>query len=128
MLAATSGSNSLPNPSLDTAIHELEFLTSSGTATLYPETTESTFSYNPNCRNPFLKYDQRVLDVFSRPGMEIQRLKGLSKDEARGLMEYWAKSGVVRQKVNDTLVGEKWALSGGGVVAELERATVTMKI
>ncbi len=60
--------------------------------------------------------------------MEIQRLKGLSKDEARGLMEYWAKSGLVRQKVNETLVGEKWTLSGGGVVGELERATVRMKI
>lgn len=129
VLAATSGSNPCRNPSLDIALRELEFPPpSSSIATRYPETEESTFSHNPNWRNPFIKYDPRVLDVFSRPGMEIQRLKGLSKDEARSLMEYWAKSGVIRQKVNDTLVGEKWALSGGGVVGELERATVRMKI
>lgn len=34
----------------------------------------------------------------------------------------------MRQKVDPTLVGEKWALSGGGVVGELERATVRMKL
>lgn len=128
VLAATTESNSPSNPSLDIAIRELEFPPSRRTATPYPETKQLTFRYNPNFRNPFIKYDQRVLDVFARPGMEIQRLKGLSKDEARGLMEYWAKSGLVRQKVNETLVGEKWTLSGGGVVGELERATVRMKI
>lgn len=129
VLAATSGSNPCRNPSLDIALRELEFPPPSPSiATLYPETEDATFRHNPNWRNPFIKYDQRVLDVFSRPGMEIQRLKGLSKDETRSLMEYWAKSGVVRQKVNDTLVGEKWALSGGGVVGELERATIAMKI
>jgi small subunit ribosomal protein S29 len=128
VLAATTESNSPSNPSLDIAIRELEFPPSQRTATPYPETEQLTFGYNPNFRNPFIKYDQRVLDVFARPGMELQRLKGLSKDEARSLMEYWAKSGLVRQKVNETLVGEKWALSGGGVVGELERATVRMKI
>lgn len=95
---------------------------------LYQQTKEKTFSYHPGRHNPFINYDQRVLDVFSRPGMEIQRLKGLTKAEARGLMDFWAKSGLVRQTVNETLLGEKWALSGGGVVGELERATLTMKI
>lgn len=147
VLAATSGSNPTSNLSLDTALHELEFPQSpttglrqdttahhelnfpqSHTGGLYHETKDKEFFYTPGPRNPFIKYDQRVLDVFSRPGMEIQRLKGLSKDEARGLIEYWAKSGWVKQKVDNTLVGEKWALSGCGVVGELERATMTMKI
>ena len=131
VLAATSGSNPSPNLTLDTALYELEFplpQSQDATPTPYRQTAEKEFSYFPHRHNPFVRYDQRVLDVFSRPGMQIQRLKGLSKDEARGLMEYWAKSGLVRNKVDETLVGEKWALSGSGVVGELERATFTMKI
>ena len=58
----------------------------------------------------------------------MHRLKGLSKDEARGLMEYWAKSGILRQTVSESLVGEKWSLSGGGVVGELERGCVKMRV
>ena len=58
----------------------------------------------------------------------MQRLKGLSKEEARELMAYWARSGMLRQKLSNGLVGEKWALSGGGIVGELERATVRMSI
>lgn len=203
VLAAMSGSNTSPNPSLDTALHELEFLQSQtanlspamenkdgskpdpsinpsvdtalqkpdssqpqpsssdqetkdkGPAEsslspalpsltpsplqlkpqakppnplpLYHQTPENTFTHHPGRRNPFIKYDQRVLDVFSRPGIEVQRIKGLTKAEAKGLMNYWAKSGLVRQTMNDTLLGEKWALSGGGVVGELERATFAMK-
>lgn len=43
-------------------------------------------------------------------------------------MEYWAKSGLLRKSVDETLLGEKWALSGGGVVGELERASFSMMI
>lgn len=97
---------------------------------LYQETSNRTFTYHPGRHNPYLTYDQRVLDIFlSRPGIiQVQRLKGLSKTEARALMEYWAKSGVVRQTVDETLLSEKWALSGGGVVGELERASFGMII
>ena len=80
--------------------------------------------------DPFTKYDQHVMDVFNAKGnqIEIQRLKGLSKEEARGLMEYWAKSGVMRQTISEGLVSEKWSISGGGVVGELERGCIRMRM
>ena len=76
-------------------------------------------------RNPFATYDDRVLGCVNE-GIEVQRLEGVSREEARGLMEYWAKSGMLRRKVSEGFVGEKWAVSGGGVVGELQRATVRM--
>lgn len=84
-------------------------------------------------RDPFRKYDERVLGVFNRSSpavgglVEVQRIGGVGKEEARSLMEYWAKSGVCRQRVDEGFVGEKWSLSGGGVVGELERAVVRMR-
>lgn len=68
--------------------------------------------------------------VLSNEGnnIEIQRLTGLSKEEARGLMEYWAKSGLMRRLIDERLVGEKWTISGGGVVGELERGCLRMRI
>ena len=119
VLAATSGSNTVPNPTLDIAIQELEFPPAPGkpAPTLYPKKRGSTFGHNPLCRSPFISYDQRVLDILSssQPGLEVQRVKGLSKEEARGLMEYWAKSGMVRNRISESFIGEKWSLSGGGV-------------
>ena len=79
-------------------------------------------------KDPFKKYDERVLGVFQRGGMQVKRMEGLSKEEARGLMEYWARSGVVRHTVDEGYVGEKWSLSGGGCVGELERAVVRMRV
>lgn len=71
--------------------------------------------------DPYLNPDQRVLDLFKDRDIKHQELKGLSKGEARGLMEYFAQSGILREQVNDNWVGEKWSLAGGGVVGELER-------
>jgi small subunit ribosomal protein S29 len=63
------------------------------------------------------------------PGpVEVLKLKGLSKKEARGLMEYWAKSGVLRKRVDEEEVAEKWALAGNGVVGEIERGALRMRI
>lgn len=79
-------------------------------------------------KDPFRKYDGRVMGVFEKGGVEVKRMGGLSRDEARGLLEYWARSGVVRQRVDEGFVGEKWCLSGGGCVGELERAVVRMRV
>ena len=48
--------------------------------------------------------------------------------EARALMEYWAQSGVLRQRVDEKTVTAKWALAGNGVVGELERGALRMRI
>ncbi|KAL9046586.1 MAG: hypothetical protein Q9214_000610 [Letrouitia sp. 1 TL-2023] len=121
IMASTSQSNAPQIPALDVALSGLEsgYVTPAGQ------------SVPPLERNPFKRYDERVFDVFGKAkenGAEAQRVRGLEKEEARALMEYWARSGMVRHKVNDAFVGEKWALSGGGVVGELERATLRMRI
>ncbi|KAF6227450.1 hypothetical protein HO133_008894 [Letharia lupina] len=109
VLASTSESNSPVVPALKLALGQLE-----GNSAVR--------------KDPFAKYDERVLGVFEGGGVEVKRMGGLSKEEARGLMEYWALSGVVRQRVDDGFVGEKWCLSGGGCVGELERAVVRMRV
>ena len=75
------------------------------------------------------KKDADAKSADAAPGpVEVLKLKGLSKKEARGLMEYWAKSGVLRKKVDEGEVAEKWALAGNGVVAEIERGALRMRI
>ena len=110
MLAATSNSNNPVVPALNLALAQLE-------------------GKEEVRRDPFRKYDERVLRVFNngRGPVEVQRIGGVGKEEAKSLMEYWAKSGVCRQRVDEGFVGEKWSLSGGGVVGELERAVVRMR-
>lgn len=76
--------------------------------------------------DPWVKVDQRVVDCIT--GVDVWQIKGLSRDEARSIMEYYAKSGMLRQTVNDNLVGEKWTLSGGGIIGELEKGTVKTRI
>lgn len=78
-------------------------------------------------RDPFEKnYDDRVDKVLK--GLEVMKLKGLSKAEARGLMEYWAKSGVLRSRVDERSVTEKWAVAGNGIIGEIERNALAMRI
>ncbi|KAL9578727.1 MAG: hypothetical protein Q9212_005539 [Teloschistes hypoglaucus] len=121
VVAATSQSNAPKVPALDVALGELE---GDRTEPIGGQTVAKLE------RTPFVRYDERVFSALLNDGMRkirIKRLEGLSKDEARGLMEYWARSGMLRQRVNEALLGEKWTLSGGGVVGELERAVIEMR-
>jgi small subunit ribosomal protein S29 len=78
-------------------------------------------------RDPFEKnYDERSDKVLQE--FEVLQLKGLSKLEAMGLMEYWAKSGVLRSRVDEKTVTEKWAVAGNGIVGEIERNALAMRI
>lgn len=78
-------------------------------------------------RDPYERgYDARADAALE--GIQTLKLGGLSKLEARGLMEYWAKSGVLRAQVDETAVAEKWALSGGGIIGEIERGALRMRI
>lgn len=70
--------------------------------------------------------DNRILDLL-KPAekavspVELQTLGGLTREEARGFMEYFARSGLLREIINDQWVSEKWSLSGGGIIGELEK-------
>jgi hypothetical protein len=78
-------------------------------------------------RDPYEReYDARAEE--SMQGAAVLSLGGLSKHEARGLMEYWAQSGVLRQAVDERSVTEKWALAGNGIVGEIERGALRMRI
>jgi small subunit ribosomal protein S29 len=72
--------------------------------------------------SPLVKIDRRVLNEVL--DLDVLRLHGLSKNQAREIIEYWALSGLVRDHVKDNYVGQKWALSGGGIIGELEKAVV----
>ncbi|CAM1506575.1 Fc.00g062160.m01.CDS01 [Cosmosporella sp. VM-42] len=73
--------------------------------------------------NPYeRKYDDRVYDALKNSW--VLRLEGVSKDEARALMEYWGASGMVRSVLNSRTVSEKWTVGGHGIVGEMERATL----
>ncbi|RAK99683.1 mitochondrial 37S ribosomal protein mS29 [Aspergillus ibericus CBS 121593] len=79
--------------------------------------------------DPYLNADKRVLAVFDASkstapkegALELQTLSGITREEARGFMEYFARSGLLRETVTDAWVGEKWTLAGGGVIGELEK-------
>jgi len=70
-------------------------------------------------REPYQRYDERVFDALR--DVDVLPVKGVSKTEARALMEYWAASGILRQRIDEKAVTEKWTMAGNGVVAEMER-------
>ena len=67
-------------------------------------------------------YDERVAAVLK--SVEVLKVNGISKTEARALMEYWAASGVLRTKVDTLTVADRWATGGHGIVGEMERAAL----
>ena len=149
VLAATTETNRAKNPTLAIRLDQLEKkqAVQNGVLPSQPEdpampfllATGQEFSPVPKL-DPFIPYDQRVLDVLScsmesskgpsdiSDEIRIQRVGGLDRSAARGLMEYWAQSGLMRTEINDSLVGEKWTVSGGGVIGELERGCLRMRI
>jgi small subunit ribosomal protein S29 len=111
-LAATSRSHAPVSKSMELMIKQAE------------ERQEKRFITQ---KDPFEReYDSRSEEGMK--GVEMLRLRGLSKVEARGLMEYWAQSGVLRQRVDERSVAEKWALAGCGIVGEIERGALQMRI
>lgn len=113
ILAATSGSNTPSVPNFELLLKQLE-------------AREKGLNVGDDgfpMPQPYKAVDERVLGLLDgSDGLSVQRLKGLEKDvEARGLLEYFARSGVMRQVVSATAVAEKWSLAGGGVIGEMAR-------
>ena len=100
-------------------------------------------------RNLFVRHDWSVLEALGvmEPGFvnpetspttigpaggaqspKVLRLNGLAISEARSLMQYWARSGMMRSDVNDRVLAGKWAASGNGLVGELEKGCVSMRM
>lgn len=107
VLAATSESNRSSMPTLERAL----------------VTKLETFDEKKEQRwEPYVTYDTRVQSALERAS--AQQVQGISKDEARGIMEYYARSGMMRNTVTEGLVSEKWTLAGGGIVGQIERGSV----
>lgn len=112
ILAATSGSNSPTLPDFTLLLRQLKARASG------LEITSQDFPMP----EPYRKHDQRVLDLLGGSAeTTVQTLQGLSRDESRGLLEYFAKSGILKETVTEAIVGEKWSLSGGGVIGEMAK-------
>ena len=119
ILAATSGSNVPTLPHFRVLIQQLTARASG------LEVTDQEFPMP----KPYQKADERVLKLLG--GSEettVQTLKGLSRDEARGLLEYFARSGILKESITDSNVGEKWTLSGGGVIGEMANLSKRVRV
>ncbi len=108
VLAATSRGNSPRSPSMELALAQRE--------------AAQAGKEEPKLE-PYLKgYDPRSEAVLKT--VQVLQLKGMSKVEARSLMEYWAASGLLRQKCDEETVAEKWTLGGHGIIGEMERVSL----
>ena len=115
VLAATSESEHAKSDALEVAIKMAE-----------------TRQNKPQSQNlddfwdPYKSIDRRSLDTLRT--VDVMKLNGLTRQEARTVMEYWAGSGMLRGTVAEEFVVEKWTLAGGGIVGELEKAVVRTRV
>ncbi|KAG5999207.1 hypothetical protein E4U43_002219 [Claviceps pusilla] len=113
IIAATSDNNTYYHPSQELALSQLE-AGQTGRPIPKPDPYER-------------KYDDRVYDALKNS--HVLRIGGLSRDEARVLMEYWGASGMLRSVLDSRTVAEKWALAGHGIIGEMERVSLmTMRM
>ncbi|TQN74111.1 37S ribosomal protein S23 [Colletotrichum shisoi] len=108
VIAATSRNNAPRSPSMELALAQ----SAAAAADLHVPTPDP---YNKG-------YDDRVYEAVR--GVETLNVSGISREEARAVMEYWAASGLMRARIDEITVAEKWTISGGGVLGELERASL----
>lgn len=118
VLAATSKSNAPTSPALDFRIK---------TANALKNKTEL-----PQW-NPYTAVDMRTMEALKdlsdpKADLDVLEVGGLSKEEARSIMEYYAESGMLRHQVNDSFVTEKWSLAGMGNIGELEKNSVRTRL
>lgn len=108
-IAATARSNAARNPSMELAVAR-QLARQAGAEELPP-------------RDPYNgAYDARVDAALEDTGIQAVDVQGITKAEARALMEYWAASGLLRAEVDERTVSDKWMVGGNGIIGEMERA------
>jgi small subunit ribosomal protein S29 len=65
--------------------------------------------------------DTKAIVSKNENGLGVIRLSGITKPEAKNILEYWATSGMVRRQVEEKFVADTWTVSGGGVLREMEK-------
>ena len=65
--------------------------------------------------DPYMRHaDKRVTDLLSRSyNIEFEELAGVHVEEAKGLLEYFARSGIFREAVTEPKIAELKGLSNG---------------
>ena len=127
VLAATSASDAPRSDAMNVGIAMAEARQASASSITTTETSSELSPQSQSLKledfwNPFRPLDMRSLAALD--GVEVTRLKGISKEDAMALMEYWALSGMVRSRVDKESVDFQWTIAGGGVLGELERSVV----
>lgn len=112
VLAVDSASNRPFSPSLDLAVKQIGIREATGKTDL-PLYDEDS---------PYDRVDERVVSTLR--SADVMKLQGFSREEARTMLEYYAKSGMLRADVTDIMVKERWTLAGGGNIGELEKGSV----
>jgi len=139
VLFCTSGSNTPSYPNFDLLISQIQhmrqhdemrrsnhsaFGISSERLPAAPVSTEPSEDPSFPLPKPYSNKDKHVLKL-SAPAasgnVNVLELKGLSIDESKGYLDYFAQSGLLRREINDKFVGEMRGLSGGGVIGELAK-------
>jgi len=108
VLAVSGGNDTDRIPSLDLALSQI---TAGSAGAEVPEP------------DPWEKgYDDKVYDAVK--DVKVLRVGSVTKAEARGVMEYWARSGMLMERVTEPLVSTRWTLGGHGVLGEMEKASL----
>lgn len=113
VIAATTRGNAPRTPSMELALDQRE---------------AERDGVEPPLRSQFAKnFDTRVDAALAT--VQVLRVKGVTKAEARAVMEYWAASGLLRTAVDEPTVSEKWTVGGNGILGEMERVALrTMRL
>jgi small subunit ribosomal protein S29 len=119
VIGATSQSNAPASPALDHCVE-------------VAEARQKTPANIPQW-NPYKNVDTRVMEALKglntdSKDFDVLEVGGLTKEEARAIMEYYAESGLLRHQVNEAFVSEKWSLAGMGNIGELERTSVRLRL
>ncbi|KAF2149875.1 hypothetical protein K461DRAFT_35359 [Myriangium duriaei CBS 260.36] len=120
-----SGKTSLPNGGIVQAVDTGSNRPPAAALDAHVRGKEATRALAP-FMTPYSPPDERVLAALK--GVAVRTVSGVSRIEARGVMEYYARSGVMRGVVDETRVGEAWTLAGGGVMAELEASLTRLRV
>lgn len=112
ILFTTSGSNSPKFPSFEALIEQIQ-ATKQGVNPKSPEFP---------LQDPYSRPDVRVTGLLARAeGVNILDVNGTSKFESKGILEYFARSGLLQKPLSEQLVSDFRQLSGGGVIGELAK-------
>ena len=111
---------------IDVALKQLEAITS-GINPKSPEFPQA---------DPYQNPDPRIIEAFTAPQpisdkegkLELQPLSGLTPEDTVGYMEFWAKSGLIRQVMSFQWVSQLWTKSSGGIIGELLRLGSRLRV